>query len=738
MAWPVASDFQEAVQNPRDSFSDAELQSGVPELDPLGLPRPRAGGFAVVFKMQCGGRNWAIKCFTREFLDQQSRYAAVSNHLGNVRLPYTVGFKFLSNGIRVRGKYYPVLKMEWVEGDNLKDYIERNLKSPARLRDLALRWNQMLAALQAAKVAHGDLQDRNVLVCDGDLRLIDYDGMYVPALAGQESHELGARNYQHPKRTNLDFGPHLDHFASWVVSLSLLALAADRSLWTRFNAGDDCLLLRRKDFEDPDSSPVLGALESLPDESVKIATRLFKSIVFLPPAHVPAFGGSMADTQVTITADPEWWKSSAPQVGKAEIAGEPSEAKPMGVPDISWIVAGAGVKALPKEAFARSMGLERIVLVAGVIAAFILPAGLGPWVAIVCLVVCLLQFHSDPAVARAREAKSRLRATESGATKAKSLLGSKEKERAYRVKKLREIREGLAKSLNNFDNQEAKELAALQNTLNVRMRPYSAKRAQSAEDLATAIKHIQDDTSAKTNAINTGARDLAMRQQKELASSLDAKKKQHVLSFLSRYSIQNASITGIGPTFTARLAAAGFRTAADIDLYSVQRVEGIGYNRATTLVEWRRSWETRAQSGAPSTLSQAERQAIESKYSAQLLRLQGQKNSLDKEKTDSERAARERNRMELEEISRNELEEHKRSAEMADNVRSKCRNERKRVENEQTSIIQKDQEKLVELAESMQEVHKEVFKHTYEMNRDREAVRSFSQLTFFRYLRRIV
>jgi thiamine kinase-like enzyme len=37
-------------------------------------------------------------------------------------------------------------------------------------------------ALNRAGVAHGDLQHGNILVANGKPKLIDYDGMYVPAL----------------------------------------------------------------------------------------------------------------------------------------------------------------------------------------------------------------------------------------------------------------------------------------------------------------------------------------------------------------------------------------------------------------------------------------------------------------------------------------------------------------------------------------------------------------------------
>lgn len=219
---------------PAGELGRSELQVGRPDLTPLGLPRPITGGFASVYKLQCLQRTWAVRCFLRQFHDHHRRYAAISEHLTRHRLPYTVGFTFLCNGIKVRGQWYPILKMEWVQGEPLSAFIERHLGNRSTLLSLARRWFEMVKALQKASIAHGDLQHSNVLVVDGQLRLIDYDGMYVPALSGEGSHEVGHRNYQHPLRTESDFGPYLDNFSAWVVYVSLIALAADPGLWKQF------------------------------------------------------------------------------------------------------------------------------------------------------------------------------------------------------------------------------------------------------------------------------------------------------------------------------------------------------------------------------------------------------------------------------------------------------------------------------------------------------------------------
>src|SRR5262249_28223604 len=137
--------------------------------------------------------------------------------------PYVVGFEFLPKGIKVKSQWYPILKMEWVRGELLHDYIKKHLRDSVTLLKLAERWQAMIKALQGATISHGDLQHGNIVVVNGELRLIDYDGMFVPALSGQMSNEVGHRNYQHPLRTEFDFGPYLDHFAAWVIYISLVA-----------------------------------------------------------------------------------------------------------------------------------------------------------------------------------------------------------------------------------------------------------------------------------------------------------------------------------------------------------------------------------------------------------------------------------------------------------------------------------------------------------------------------------
>ncbi|MCB0024112.1 MAG: hypothetical protein KDD91_13855, partial [Caldilinea sp.] len=292
MAWPTPQEYNEAIQNPRTAFVDAELRAGQPVLTPLGLPRPITGNFASVYQMVCANqRVWAVRCFLRDFADHQERYAAISGHLAQTQLPYMVDFTFLADGIRIGGRTYPILKMAWLEGESFLSYVERNLHAPARLLDLAQQWVEMAQTIGQAGIAHGDLQHGNILVVNGRLRLIDYDGMYVPALDGRRSHEVGHRNYQHPARTEDAFGPETDHFSTWIIYSSLVALSADPALWQVLNGGDECLLFRHEDFLRPERSAALRALEQSPDARLTRLADVLRTLLALAPEQIPAIDG---------------------------------------------------------------------------------------------------------------------------------------------------------------------------------------------------------------------------------------------------------------------------------------------------------------------------------------------------------------------------------------------------------------------------------------------------------------
>ncbi|GAC1624984.1 MAG: hypothetical protein NVS4B2_03190 [Chloroflexota bacterium] len=287
MSWPTPQDYNEAIQTPAVSLTDAQLQRASPALTHLGLPRPITGNFASVYRMEAGARAWAVRCFWRDLPDTRERYALIGRHLESRREPCLVPFTFIPRGILVRGVWYPLIKMPWLEGQLLHEYVQSHHRDRSAISNLRSQWVDLVHDLHGLGISHGDLQHGNILVVNGRLRLVDYDGMYVPALAGRESHEIGHSAYQHPARTARDFGPHLDRFSALVIYVSLLAVEVDPTVWDRFG-GEDGLLFQKSDFARPHASSVLSALGRHADGRLRDAVAVLVRCLHAPLHAVPS------------------------------------------------------------------------------------------------------------------------------------------------------------------------------------------------------------------------------------------------------------------------------------------------------------------------------------------------------------------------------------------------------------------------------------------------------------------
>lgn len=278
MPWPMSQDYNEAIQSPRLCFNDAELREGRAVTSHLGLPMPYSGSFADVYEFNCPAskRKWALKCFTREVAGLRERYSEISAYLKQVNLPFMVDFHYLDPGIKVRGLWYPVLKMHWIDGLTLNAYLREHADEPRALERLSQIWAYIARKLDKAGLAHCDLQHGNVLVGTGlqattiGVRLIDYDGMYVPALARKPTSEVGHPAFQHPQRSRARlYRIEVDRFSHLVIYTALRAvMVGGRPLWERFENGDN-LLFRSNDLGAPDQSELFAELFRLNDPLVR-------------------------------------------------------------------------------------------------------------------------------------------------------------------------------------------------------------------------------------------------------------------------------------------------------------------------------------------------------------------------------------------------------------------------------------------------------------------------------------
>ena len=328
MAWPNARDFTDAMQNPALCFrGNPELQGAdVAVYGPdrgarAGRPEIYSGQFACVYRVtSAAGQPLAVRCFTREVSDQQRRYEALNGALTAIMPPNLVMFEYLNRGILVRGEWYPIVKMDWANGAPLDHYVRDNLDRTWTIELLARRWRGLVTSLRAFGIAHNDLQHGNVMVNNDALKLVDYDGLYLPAFRGEPSPELGHKNYQHPQRTANHYDEHTDNFSSLVVYVSLLALSSDPGLWQFYN--QDNLILTRDDFVDPVNSSCFMALKNNPDPQVRELAIRLQEYCSLPPDRMPTLEDAITGGGGTPPA-PRPTATPGQQPGRQPGSGQP-------------------------------------------------------------------------------------------------------------------------------------------------------------------------------------------------------------------------------------------------------------------------------------------------------------------------------------------------------------------------------------------------------------------------------
>ncbi len=292
--WPLSQDYNEAIQNPAHCFADPDLRQGEAETNDLGLPQPRSGNFADVYAVVTGKRKWAVKCFTRKIPGLQERYQQISLHLAQVKLPFMVDFTFQEKGIRVRGLWFPILKMQWVEGPTLNQFVKSNLDKPQVLETLCQLWVKLSTRLREANVAHCDLQHGNVLLVPANragaltIKLVDYDGMCVPALTLLKSVEVGHPAYQHPQRQREGiYSLEVDRFSHLVIYTALRALMiGGRQMWDKHDDGDNSLF-RPSDYQYPTKSAVFYEILKMSREQDRKLVRVVMEALSGPLDRVP-------------------------------------------------------------------------------------------------------------------------------------------------------------------------------------------------------------------------------------------------------------------------------------------------------------------------------------------------------------------------------------------------------------------------------------------------------------------
>ena len=267
MQYPLISEYVKAIQDGSDNLD--KLAYLTPVLDNHGEPYRSSGAFAVVFKMQDKrtGKYYALKCFTEEQEGRADAYRQIADELDMVDSPYITSVKYMEKELFVdsqcEGDEFPVLLMDWVDGETMEAYIAANYHNQSAMSMLCYRFGKMAAWLRSQSFAHGDVKPDNIIIRpDGSLTLVDYDGMFVSSMKGCNSPTIGTKDFSHPLRTVDDFDETIDDFSLASIALSLKAISMNSTLLDTYGASDR-LLFSEKDYRTPSNSKVISALQGL-------------------------------------------------------------------------------------------------------------------------------------------------------------------------------------------------------------------------------------------------------------------------------------------------------------------------------------------------------------------------------------------------------------------------------------------------------------------------------------------
>lgn len=269
-------DIITAIKNSDTFLRVPELQGSKPRLNKNGSPFAFVGGFNMVFQLEHQNKKWAFRVWHVPVGEHKERYRKISKYLSEKKLPYFADFIYDEKGILVNGKLLDTIRMEWLEGKLLKEYVEENLSNKRKLTQLADDFLEMCKTLRENKISHGDLQEGNILIDkNSNIKLVDYDSVCIPEIEGQKELVTGLKGYQHPSRFKGGKASlKADYFSELVIYLSILAISENSNLWEKYQVKDtQYLLFTETDFENFENSEIYNDLQKL-SGSVKNLTRI--------------------------------------------------------------------------------------------------------------------------------------------------------------------------------------------------------------------------------------------------------------------------------------------------------------------------------------------------------------------------------------------------------------------------------------------------------------------------------
>lgn len=263
---PLISSIKTSIYNKDFLIRDSHAKNGDFLRKKNGDLISYAGGYTVVYPYMHNNEKWGFRCWHAEMGNIRSRFDKISKTISSIKVPYLCDFIYVDEGIVVDGKIYPTTRMQWVAGENLKEFILRNINSKSVLLKLAEDFLSISMDMHKRRISHGDLQHENIVVKpNGSIVYIDYDSFFCPELTGESDYIVGKDNYQHPARKkNKITSEKIDYFSELVIYTTILALAYASDLAKKYRLDDpDSTLFKADDFKNIKQSTIYSDLQKI-------------------------------------------------------------------------------------------------------------------------------------------------------------------------------------------------------------------------------------------------------------------------------------------------------------------------------------------------------------------------------------------------------------------------------------------------------------------------------------------
>ena len=315
MNYPLISEYEREIKTKGSVILRLPHQYNfVPnKIKPIKIYSYGSGAMAGVFKVEGMGKQYALRVFLNGGNPQNiNRVMDIAKHLGDISSDFLCKYQLYQNGIVIKDHSFPVILMEWVNGKKLNEYVDSILNQNDKISELQFHLVKLNESMEKNQMAHGDIQSGNVLVEEKggagiQLKLVDYDAMFLPELSGQKAIEIGHSSFQHPKRDKSVYNAEMDRFSFWLILTALEAIKFDKNLWSKdinlgFNDGDN-FLFRAKDLQNPNVSPLVKKLRNINQPSLNFYLDKLLSDSHSPKRDKVALFDKNSNVVVSYTAE---------------------------------------------------------------------------------------------------------------------------------------------------------------------------------------------------------------------------------------------------------------------------------------------------------------------------------------------------------------------------------------------------------------------------------------------------